>query len=185
MEGEQKVCSDLQQDRHIFLNIWGSADLRAACPEGTQQEEQAQGMGTQSASKAGQHQQNHTGVAAPPTPLQLLFQGRTSQTPKAMPTPLPQTSGCRHSCSPPPAPAGKCSNFPLEWQVLQCTWNSIPAPCSGFRAVQSSRVHQVMWSSHITHANKTLNHNCSDPGHCCTLPLGYEIQLITCRACWR
>lgn len=52
-------------------------------------------------------------------------------------------------------------------------------------AVWSSRVHQVMWSSHITHANKTLNHNCSDPGHRCTLPLGYEIQLITCRACCR
>lgn len=103
MEAEQKVCSDLQQDTHIFLNIWGSADPKAACPEGTQQEEQAQGMGTQSASKAGQHQQNHT---APPTLLQLGFsKGEPPRTPKAMPTPLPQTSGCRHSCSPPPAPA--------------------------------------------------------------------------------
>lgn len=100
-------------------------------------------------------------------------------------TPFLLISECSHSSSPPPASKKKCKNFPLVCSALQCTWNSILALCTGFRAVQSSCVHQVMWSSQITHANKTLNHNCSDPGHNCTVTLGYEIQLITCRACWR
>lgn len=83
MEQEQKVPSDLQQERQIFLSIWGSADFRAGCPKGTEQEEQPQEIGTQSARKAGQCEQSHTSgtssSSSNTTSIAWLFQGITSQ----------------------------------------------------------------------------------------------------------
>lgn len=188
MEVEQKVPSDLQQEGQIFLSIWGSAGSRAVSLRAHSTRSRLRPWGHSLPGKLDSRTTSTAVVpaAAPQTPALLMAFPRNnspkhwSQCHPRSYTHLGAATAVQHLQL-----WADVQQFPFGVLALQCTWNSIPGLCLGVRAAQSSCVHQVMRSSHITHANKTLNHNCSDPGHCCTLPLGDEIQLITYRACCR